>query len=191
MKRLADIADIRPGYPFRGAIKDLADGDALAVQMKNADPVRGVDWPLVARTALTGKRDPDWLRSGDVLFAARGSRNYAVHIGVPPEKAVCSPHFFVLTSMSKNVLPKYLAWQINQQAARQYFVQEATGGYIKNIRRMVLENLPVMVPALEEQERIVELFDAAKRERLVLEGLIENRKQQLDAVAHEILGAGN
>ncbi len=56
-----------------------------------------------------------------------------------------------------------------------------------SIRRGVLEALPIVVPALEQQHRIVALVKDADRERQILETLIQNREQQLDALAFDLL----
>lgn len=187
--KISGIATVKAGFPFRGAIRNTAGGNVLAVQMKNVDPGRGIDWAGVTRTSLPGRRQPDWLETGDILFAARGNRNYAVHIENPPGETVCSPHFFVI-ELRKDIqmMPAFLAWQINQVPAQRYFEQEATGSHIPNIRRQVLEDLPVAMPPVEQQEKIVALYKTAAQERAVLEGLIENRKIQLEAIARDILG---
>lgn len=187
--KISDIATVKAGFPFRGAIRDMAGGNVLAVQMKNVDPGMGIDWAGVTRTSLPGRRQPDWLETGDIIFAARGNRNYAVHVKDPPGQAVCSPHFFVI-EMRKDiqVLPAFLSWQINQAPAQRYLEQAATGSYIPNIRRQVLEDLPISVPPLLQQEKILTLYNAAAQERSTLEGLIENRKIQLEAITRDILG---
>lgn len=158
------------------------------VQIKNVDAETGVDWPTVARTHLTQKREPDWLKPGDVIFAARGQRNVAVCVDQPPGKAVCSPHFFLIRVKDSGMaLPKFVAWQMNVPKAQQYFAESATGSYIKSIRRQVLENLPLLIPSLEKQHLLVRLAEAAQREKQILEQLIENRRQELELVAGELL----
>ena len=61
---VADLLHLKGGYPFRGSIEESVDGDALALQMKDVDPELGVSWSGVMRTTLTGRKKPDWLRSG-------------------------------------------------------------------------------------------------------------------------------
>lgn len=182
--RLGDIADIGAGFPFRGAVTATREGDALVVQMKNIDAEQGVDWSSVTRTNLPGKKEPDWLKDGDIIFAARGSKNYAALVVAAPRNAVCSPHFYVIRIRNEaETLPAFIAWQINQAPARKYFGQSATGSYILNIRRQVLEDLALAVPPRAQQEIIVALNHAAQSERKVLEGLIANRKSQMEAIA--------
>lgn len=188
---LQEVARIAGGHPIRDAVRDIPGGEVAVVQMKNVDTETGVDWSSVARTHLFGRREPDWLKTGDILFSARGDRNVAVCIEESPPKAVCSPHFFLIQTKNSNaVLPEFIAWQMNLPQAQQYFAQSATGSYIKNIRRAVLEDLTLLVPTLERQHLIVRLAKAAQCEKRILERLIENRRQELDLLASELLQAG-
>ena len=185
---LADIADIRPGYPFRGSVKDRPDGEVAVVQIKNVDPDTGIDWSGLARTDLTGRRKPDWLRQGDVLFTARGNRNAAAAVGEITIKAVSAPHLFVIrVTTPEQILPEFLAWVMNQADAQRYFAQEATGSYITNIRKQSLLEMPLRLPPLDKQRIVVELDRAARQERKLLESLIENRKQQISLVAQTLM----
>ncbi|MAT64337.1 MAG: hypothetical protein CMQ43_12575 [Gammaproteobacteria bacterium] len=184
---LTKVAEARPGYPFRGAVEETTNGDVAVVQIRNADPERGVDWSAVVRTTLTGRKRPDWLRPGDVLFAARGNRNVATYIDHVPGLAVCAPQFFLLRARSESVLPAYLAWYLNQPPAQRYFEISAEGSFITSIRRAELEKLPVPVPSVERQRLIARLADAARREKELTEKLIRNREQQLRLVAFDLI----
>lgn len=185
--QLQDLAEARPGYPFRGAVKEAAEGDVAVVQIRNADPERGVDWDAVVRTTLTGRKQPDWLRPGDVLFAARGNRNVSIYIDQVAGQAVCAPQFFLLRVKGESVLPPYLAWYLNQGPAQRYFEASAEGSFITSIRRAVLEALPVPLPSIERQRLIANLADAARREKELTEKLIRNREQQLRLVAFDLI----
>ncbi len=166
----------------------MPGGDVAVVQIKNVDTESGVDWHGVARTKLTGRREPDWLGAEDILFSARGQRNVAVCLEEPPERAVCSPHFFLVrVKKGKPVLPAFIAWQINLPNAQRYFSQSATGSYITSIRRQVLEKTPLSLPPIEQQRRLVALSRAVRRERELMERLIENRRRELTVVAKELL----
>lgn len=185
---LSQLAVIAPGHPIRDAVRDVPGGDVAVVQIKNVDADTGVDWPAVARTKLTGRREPDWLKQGDILFSARGNRNVAVCVQEPPPKAVCSPHFFLIRARDCNAtIPEFLAWQMNLPPAQRYFEQSATGSYITSIRRQALEHLPLKIPSVDKQRLLVKLASAAQREKYLLEKLIENRRQELDLVAQELL----
>lgn len=184
---LGSAVKVRSGYPFRGSIDESVDGDTLAVQMKDADSELGVNWAGVIRTFIAGRKQPDWLKAGDVLFVSKGARFYAVCIDEPPGPAVCSPHFFHLQVASHvPLLPAFLAWQINQPPFQRQLQQAAEGSSQLSIRRPVLESLSIRVPSLADQHRIVALAELAREERRALHQLIHNREQQLQALAEDL-----
>lgn len=184
---IEEAAVLTSGYPFRGSIEEAVDGDALAVQMKDVEPESGVRWEGVTRTALAGRKDPNWLRAGDVLFVSKGARFYAVCIDEPPSPAVCSPHFFHLQVVPRGpLLPAFLAWQINQPPFQRQLQQAAEGSSQLSIRRPVLESLTLSVPSLADQQRIVTLVELARQERRALHHLLHNREQQLHALAEDL-----
>lgn len=184
---LKDVIDVRSGYPFRGSIEESVEGNAMAVQMKDVDSECGVNWTGVMRTSLVGRKRPDWLKAGDVLFVSKGVRFYAVCINEPPSPAVCSPHFFHLqVAPYVPLLPAFLAWQINQPPFQRQLQQAAEGSSQLSIRRPVLESLTLVVPSLADQHRIVALSELARQERRALHQLIYNREQQLQALAEDL-----
>lgn len=184
---LSSAVKVRSGYPFRGSIDESVDGDTLAVQMKDVDSERGVNWAGVIRTSIAGRKQPDWLKAGDVLFVSKGARFYAVCIDEPPGPAVCSPHFFHLqVAPHVSLLPAFLAWQINQPPFQRQLHQAAEGSSQLSIRRPVLESLTLSVPPLAAQHRIVALAELARQERRALHQLIHNRERQLQALAEDL-----
>ena len=184
---IGSLTTLPRGYPFRGSIEESAVGGALAVQMKDVDPDHGVNWSGVTRTSLAGRKQPDWLKAGDVLFVSKGARFYAVCIDAPPTPAVCSPHFFhIQVAPRVPLLPAFLAWQINQPPFQRQLLQAAEGSSQLSIRRPVLESLTLCVPSLADQQRIVALADLARQERHALHQLIHNRELQLQALAESL-----
>lgn len=184
---LARIATISAGYPFRGKVDELPDGEVAVIQMRNADPVNGIDWPNLSRVALPRVSAKAFLAEGDVILSTRGGRNIAYYMEGRQEQVVCSPHFFVIRAKRQAILPEFLAWQLNQKPAQDHFTAGATGSYILNLKREVVEQLPIMVPPLAEQQRIVEFDAAAKAERAILNRLIENRTVEMAAIAKRLL----
>lgn len=185
--KLSDLTNIAAGHPFRGSIKEIPGTGCRAVQMKNVSPEQGIDWPSVVETAITGRRT-DWLADGDILFAARGSRNYAALVAHCPRQAVAAPHFFVIRiKPGAAILPEYLVWFLNQAPTSRYFQREAEGSRTLSIRRSVLENTPVAVPPLERQRQIVGLQAALRREQEIAEQLVRNGEVMMDAIATHLL----
>jgi|SRR5579862_242699 len=186
--QLKDIASVKAGHPIRGAVTSDTNGDVAVVQIKNVQAETGIDWPVVTRTILEGRRAPDWLEAGDILFSARGHRNIAVCVNEPPLKAVCSPHFFLIRIRNeKQALPEFVAWQMNLPQSQTYFAQSATGSFITSIRRQVLEKTRLLLPSIEKQRLLVRFSQAAQHEKELMKRLMENRRQELNIVATKLL----
>ena len=183
---LAELVDLQAGHPFRGSVPEDHEGNAFAVQMRDVSPDGGVAWEGLIKTSLDGRKNPEWLHPGDVLFVARGTRNYALCLEETPVPAVCSQYFFLIRVKTADLIPEFLAWQINRAPAQRYLAKNAEGTDQLSIRRGVLGGLPIVVPPLEQQHRIVALARDAKYERCLLEKLILNREQQLDTLALDL-----
>lgn len=185
---LGAVAVVTAGYSFRGSLDDLQPGDVSVLQMRNVDAEVGVNWNDVQCVELPSKRIPVFLAAHDIVFTTRGARNFALALREVPDQAVCSPHFFVIRVRDPHkIVPEFLAWQINQRPAQEYLQREATGSHILNIRREVLEGLPLVIPPLATQRAVVALAESARAERAALTRLIDNRNQQLEAIAHGLI----
>jgi len=168
-------------------VPPVLDGNACALQMRDISLDEGVAWNGLVQTQIDGRRTPEWLQPGDVVFVARGTRNFAVSLQDVPRPAVCSQYFFLLrVKPTSGMLPDFLAWQINGAPAQRYLASNAEGSDQLSIRRGVLESLPIVVPPIAKQGLIVALAHQATQEKKILEGLIHNRQRQLDALAHEL-----
>ena len=157
--------------------------------MRDLSPSGDVAWDGLVHTHIEGRRSAQWLQPGDVIFVARGARNYAVCLREVPKPTVCSPHFFRLRARSSSLLPEFLAWQINRAPAQRYLASNAEGSDQLSIRRAVLEQLPLAVPPLARQRLIVALAEAALQEERRLLALVHNRQQQQDGLALALLSA--
>lgn len=157
------------------------------IQMKDVSPGQGVLWDGLVATDSPGRKTPDWLEPGDILFTARGHNNYALVLDEIPFPTVLSPHFFHLTARHSGVLPAFIAWQINQEPAQQYLRKSAEGSDVPSIRRQVLEDLPMAVPPLGQQEAALRFDQAWRREQQVMADLVENRRQMMAGIARQLL----
>ncbi len=181
---LSKIASIVGGYPFRSAIEALPAGDVGVLQMANVDPVKGVDSAKAIRVELPAERKPTFLAPDDIVIAARGSNNYAVRIASLDGQFVCTSQFFLIRLLDPTkVDSRFLAWQMNERPSQDYLKREATGSYILNIRREVMDRLPIALPPFDQQLAIAGLAETARSERLALNKLIENRTHLFEAIA--------
>lgn len=189
--KLSEIAEIRAGYPFRGSVPEDVDGRVSVVQIKDVDLAGNINWRGLIKTRLEGRKEPDWIKSGDVLFVARGTKIVAAYVDDVSGFCVCSQYFYLLRTKTERVLPEFVAWQINQQPAQNYLVKSAEGTAQVSVRRRMLEELSIVIPSLEQQHTIVALAKSTLRERELLESLILNRERELRIIAKKLLKPNN
>mgnify|MGYP003115167762 CR=1 FL=1 len=189
---LQHIAAIQPGYPFRGKLELDSQGDAFVVQYRHlvvGEALNDQQGKTLDRVTLPGRKRPEYLCSGDILFMAKGTRNDAAVVRKLPHNTVCTPNFYHirLTPSACNVMPEFLAWQLNHVDAQRYFAMCSQGSVATSITKSQLGNLPIVVPSIEQQTLMVKLADAATREQQLLNQLIENRQRMVDAAGRQLL----
>lgn len=189
--KLGECAEIGAGYPLRGAASKLDDGESGLIRLQNVSDGTRIQFDEVERVTLPKNRKSDFLSVGDIIFAARGTHNFAYHIPEMGFPAVCAPQFFVIkANQPEATLPKYLTWYLNSPPAQHYFDSVAVGTAMKNIRRTAVENLEVPIPSLPKQHAIVNLWETAIAEEQTLQSLIQNRKTLLAGLAQGLSRKG-
>lgn len=115
------------------------------------------------------------LHGSEVLFAAKGSRNFAWAYKPSTGKAVASSAFFVIRLVQEfhsQALPAYLAWYINQPWSQLYFGGIAKGTALHSISKSSLEALEIALPPMSKQNTIIH-FSKLKKRELDLKNRIE------------------
>ncbi|MDG9730333.1 restriction endonuclease subunit S [Ignatzschineria sp. RMDPL8A] len=173
IKSLREVATIKSGQTFRAAIKEIAGGNAHVIQMRDVSLERGIDFPALITTAID---KPDWLAPNDILFTPKGNNNIAIQMGEEANQidVVATNHFMVIRVNDEALLPEFLTWWINQQPAQTYFDRQSEGSTIRNIRRGILELVPVPLPSLERQKTIVQFAETMGKKHKLFAELIEN-----------------
>jgi hypothetical protein len=182
-RTIAEIADVRAGYPFRGRVVPDPGGKARVVQIRDLDDAGRVRVDQLVRVRAANLENYRF-RAGDVLFLSRGERRFALPI---PEHDVDVPmiaasYFFVLRPHPA-IDPLYLVWAANQpdfQEAMRAFVKGST---LPQITKTDLLDLPLDVPPLPVQRQIVAVHDLMERERRLADELREKRATLLRAAA--------
>lgn len=189
MVSLKQIVSLMAGHPFRESIQNALDGETAVVQMKDVDQEKGLDNANLYRVHLTGRKQPDYLQRGDILFVGRGYRIFAVLVDKDLESTVAGSHFFIIRVNPnwQDVSPDYLAWYINHKQAQRYFSQHVAGTALPHINRSVLENLPVILPPLKVQNQMIKAHYCRLKEKALLEALIEKKKLFLDELLEQTL----
>ena len=176
--KLKTIAKIQSGHISRGRIEPLDDGDFHLLQARNVDAESlsyRVDTMVRFNPTKSGK---DWvLKKGDLLFMARGARNFTLLIEELPDDVLAAACFFIIRIKSRQVMPEYLFWYLNQEPVAHYLHRySGRGVHMPIVKRDVLENIDVPVPPLETQKRVTQMAVLMKKEQLLLQELAHKRK---------------
>lgn len=126
----------------------------------------------------------DWSKrpaAGDVLYTVTGSFGISLLVDTPRPFCV-QRHIGILKSVSC-VNSRYLCLALASPPAVDYARQRATGIAQKTVSLAVLRQLPIPLPPLAEQDRIVTRVDALMRVLASLEQRVERRESASDAVA--------
>ncbi len=118
------------------------------------------------------------LNPGDILFAAKGSNNFAAVYQNNYPKAVASTSFFVIKLTGENILPDYLAWFINYSKTMELLKSFATGTSMTSISKTVLEELEIAIPEIPVQQSILKINELRMRQKTLV-SKIEDLREQL------------
>ena len=181
---LKNIAKIQSGYISRGRIVPRKDGTCLLMQAKDvsADHLSYRTDALVRfMPTLSGK---DWfLKPGDILFMARGVRNFSVLIDELPEGVLAAACFFVVRISNFEVLPEYLCWYLNQLPVGEYLKRfSGRGVHMPVVRRAVLESIDIPLPPIKTQKQVSEMTLLLQREQELYKKLAQKRKHLMTEI---------
>ena len=174
---IKDITTIQTGL----FAKPAGVGELVYLQSKHFDEYGQLDSVLYPDLPAEGISEKHLLKDGDVLFAAKGTKNFAAIFENHNEPSVASTSFFVIRPTGNVVLPQFLAWYLNNPATQTLLKGQAIGTSIPSISKQVLENLGIPVPEIKTQKAIVEiskLFNQEKALKHKIEVLREKQIQQ-------------
>lgn len=181
--RLSDVAEIHAGHLNRAKIEPSDGGSHRLVQGRDVEAgilQCGAAHLICFRPELSPGDIP--LRDGDVLFMARGAKNYAALLAQVPESTLAAASFFIVRATSTKIDPAYTAWYLNQPKAQHYFTQNSGRGvHMPVVRRSVLEDLDIPLPPLPTQKQIADLFRLALDERELTTALLAKRAKLMEA----------
>ncbi|WP_299797986.1 restriction endonuclease subunit S [uncultured Maribacter sp.] len=172
---LKNIANIQTGV----FAKPVAKGDIAYLQPKYFDETGKLTVNLEPDLNSIGISEKHILKQGDVIFAAKGSKNFAARFDLEDVSAAASTSFFVIRIFNKNILPEYLTWYLNHQTTMKYLKSFARGTSIASISKEVLNNLEIIIPSIEMQQLIFKVDDLRSSERRIIMKLL-SLKQALN-----------
>ena len=168
-KLLSEIAEVSSGVflqaePF---------GEVSYLQIK--DLFSESPEKTASKVALSQKNERYLLKKGDLLFAGKGT-TYLCKVFDLDIPAIASTTLYIIRLTSKDILPEYLCWYLNQPSVMAMIKAQQVGTGTPLIHKQVVEDFEIPVPDLETQQRIVELAKLQVKEKELYQAIAEKRQ---------------
>ena len=173
---LGQIARIQTGLFAKPGSK----GDIVYLQAKHFDENGELMSTLYPDLKWENNVEKHLLKPGDVLFAAKGSKNFATWYELKNKPAVASTSFFVIRIQENyrdKIIPEFLVWLINHPHTQKLLKGKAIGTSIASISKTVLEDLKISLPVIETQKIILKIHSLRLRSKKIQKQL-ENLNEQ-------------
>lgn len=184
MNMISDIAALRLGSPFRERIIHQPNGTYRVIQGKDIDSGGALIVEGMVRVLdVPGKGKPDIVSAGELIFQTRGLSYRAAVVPNNAPPMVAAGSLFILRPDSSRVTADYLAFFLNLPATQISLRHLATGSTIPNLRRSAIEQLPLPLPSLADQHKLVALSRLVRQQANIEARLNALRLQELNLLA--------
>lgn len=120
------------------------------------------------------------LQHGDILFAAKGNKNFATIYERQNGLCVASSTFMVIRinpDSKDTISSEFLAWNINHPATQWWLKNNAIGSALPSISKVTLLEMEVTIPSIEKQNAILKI-NALRKQEQNIQHQLSNLKEQ-------------
>ena len=168
-KKVSEIAEVVSGVYLQAE----PYGDVSYLQIK--DLLSESPEKTASKVTLSPKNERYLLAKGDLLFAGKGT-TYLCKVFDLDIPAIASTTLYIIRLASKDILPDYLCWYLNQPNVMAMMKAQQVGTGTPLIHKQVIEDFVIPVPNLDTQQRIVELAKLQAKEKELYQAIAEKRQ---------------
>lgn len=172
---LKNIASIQTGF----YAKPSKEGDVIYLQAKHFNEKGLLINDLHPDLLSENVSEKHLLNPGDIVFAAKGVKNFAAVFQEHNAAAVASTSFFVIRLTVDYVLSEYLSWFLNHPNTLVILKSKARGTSIASISKSVLEETAIIVPDLETQKKVLKINELRVLENKLKEQIESLKEKQI------------
>jgi restriction endonuclease S subunit len=180
--KIGELAEVRTGYSFRGAVVDDSHG-MLVVQAKDVKRqiLDGAGLPKVSLDFPSDK----YVQNGDVLLTSRGAFRAGVARFDAP--AIASSSLFILHPSDDLLMSEFLALYLNSSVAQSYMRHSARGATILSLNIDDLLGLIVPILPVEQQRLLVSLQQNIEKQIEIMHSRIGSVNKIYNGAVYECL----
>lgn len=156
-KQIKDIAEVILGYTFRSSLEKQIEGDVLVLQARNISEDIIITNGHLMRIELGNNRTNAFVKNNDVVLSSRGSFKSGA-IKTDSKNIVAASSVYILRLKTNEVLPEYMAIYLNSDFAQKQIKEKITGVVINALLRRNVEELEIIIPSLEAQQKVISIY---------------------------------
>ncbi|MFN6944437.1 MAG: restriction endonuclease subunit S [Cytophagaceae bacterium] len=162
-------------------------GNTAYLQAKHFDEYGRKILPIDTFLNIDTKNEGHLLNEGDIILAGKGFRNFAWTYRDNMGPAIASSMFFVIKPYINVVLPEFLTTLFNSTQTQAYFQTLGAGSSIPSIRKSELEALPINLPSLEVQYKIVKIKELHDIDIALTNKIIEEKNKRFNSIVNALI----
>lgn len=180
--KLKNIANIQSGYSFRSKIQKEYNGNVQVIQMKDLTVESKVNTNNLDKIDIQDLKNHHKMSKNDIIFKTRGLDTTACIFDKEVENVILAAPLLRIRIESKNILPEYIFWYLNQKPAQSFINSRAKGTFQKIINKQVLDELEIEIPSLDKQQKIVGISQLAEKEQRLLANLKQKKMKYVSTI---------
>lgn len=180
--KIKEFAEVQMGYSFRSRLELSEEGNVRVIQMKDLCDDATVDVDQLIKVDMEAG-DHHFVKRGDIIFRSRGQvLKPAILLDDIGRVVVAAPLLRIRVANREIVLPEYLNWYLSQREAQAFLFKMAESTVQKMVSRKVIEELDVVVPSIEKQKVILEIFNLSTKEQALVHSLAQKKEKYVSSV---------
>jgi len=180
--KLKMLASIQTGHSFRSKLEPDTDGNISVIQMKDLTEDNRLNSEELVQIDMQDLKEHHRVKINDLVFRSRGQTNTAAIIDQQLKDTVIAAPLLRIRVESNSILPAYLCWFINQPSSQAMLQSKATGTAVRMIGISALEELEVVVPSLDIQQKIIKIYQLSIDEQKLMNTLAKKKEVLTDAI---------
>lgn len=156
-KTIKDVCELILGYTFRKELQKNENGQTVVLQARNILESLKIYPSNLLRVEFGNSKTNALVKNNDVVLSSRGSFKASV-AKIGSETVVAAASVYLLRLKTSEILPEYLCIYLNSERIQKKLGGLTTGVVISALLKSDLETLEVVIPSLENQQKIVDIY---------------------------------